>query len=166
MKEKSSRDHATLKKEREALLVEIAARKKKNKKGEMILRKGATAFQIPDRGHGVKFNGSKSSSSSLLSAGRGTHRTAFAFEIHVHDGSNVKVLTVCCDTHKDRRMFIRTIQNALVTRDEVRSDCMTFHNTFTLLTLTKFGVDVLLLLLILFYFHTIILEQQQTFMFF
>mmetsp|Transcript_15133 Transcript_15133/g.17997 ORF Transcript_15133/g.17997 Transcript_15133/m.17997 type:complete len:425 (-) Transcript_15133:127-1401(-) len=115
LKEKSSRDFNAIRKEREGIREEITARKKRNKKGEMILRKGATAFQIPDKGHGVKFNGSKSS--SLLSSGR--HRTAFAFEIHVHDASTVKVLTICCDTHKDRRSFIRTIQNALVTRDEV-----------------------------------------------
>lgn len=29
------------------------------------------------------------------------------------------MLTVCCDSHKDRRAFIRTLQNALVTRAEV-----------------------------------------------
>jgi len=66
----------------------------------------------------------------MMSAGRALiggshgqmHRTPFAFEIHVHNnggGRARKVLTVCADSHKQRRAFIRTLQNALVTRAEV-----------------------------------------------
>jgi hypothetical protein len=67
----------------------------------------------------------------MMSAGRALiggshgqmHRTPFAFEIHVHSsgsgGKGKKVLTVCADSHKQRRSFIRTLQNALVTRAEV-----------------------------------------------
>jgi|AntAceMinimDraft_5_1070358.scaffolds.fasta_scaffold92121_3 hypothetical protein len=63
----------------------------------------------------------------MVSAGRALigaprqHKTPFAFEIHVQRarGGKAKVLTMCTDSHQQRRAFIRTLQNALVTRAEV-----------------------------------------------
>lgn len=45
-----SKDKAAVKAELEKMSAMVAELKKKMKKGEMTLRKGATAFQIPDQG--------------------------------------------------------------------------------------------------------------------
>jgi len=82
-------------------------------------------------GGGVDSSSAHGGSSSALSArgltlnlniaGKNCHRTAFAFEIHVQQGGSTptQILTVCSDSHKERRQFIRTLQNALVTKAEV-----------------------------------------------
>ena len=129
VREKSSRDAGRLREERAALEGERDDRRRKAKRGEMILRKGSTTFRIPSTATDIR--GARGMVSWTL---KGAHRTAFAFEIHSHDfannggglggsnggsGSNGRVLTVCCDSHKGRRAFIRTLQNALVTRAEV-----------------------------------------------
>jgi hypothetical protein len=169
VKEKSSKEFEKLKHQLEGLERDMENKKKKYKKGEMILRKGHTSFQIPDSGKvsgnaatsvsgegqtaaaaaaaaaavggvgqgdysygdgssGGSGGGGGSSGMSTrgltLNIGGKSHRTAFAFEIHVqqHGGAVVptQILTICCDSHKERRQFIRTLQNALVTKAEVR----------------------------------------------
>mmetsp|Transcript_31137 Transcript_31137/g.53671 ORF Transcript_31137/g.53671 Transcript_31137/m.53671 type:complete len:125 (-) Transcript_31137:823-1197(-) len=87
--ERSIRDdglRAKSRSKREQMALELKAKKKRSIRGEFQLIKGQTRIVVPE-----------SNSSTYPS-----NVPKYAFEIHAQHDKRTKILTICCDSKKDR----------------------------------------------------------------
>ena len=76
------------------MVLELDAKKKRSRRGEFQLFKGRTKIVVPE------------STTYLPSS-----IPKYAFEIHAQHDKRTKIMTICCDSKKDRVSFIETIKH-------------------------------------------------------